>query len=169
MRAGFTLLEIIIGMALISIFFGIGALFVSKNQEREVSTFSIKLQQLAKDTLTQSKEGKRASLLVFENGKIQQSPLGFSPESSSKNTALKTLEIPSGVEIFAQPNSEATWEKIHPSLSASSSAPPFRWAFSGSGLCEPIALKIENKQHLETLSFHALTAGLKDTDEYEDE
>lgn len=175
MHRGFTLLEIVISMLVISILLGsaVGYMYFSSD-ERALKGASGEVELLAKRARTVSVLQQTPYALLFQEGEVRLMPWAEAI-SDEKTTALgrdiggSDVESPSGrapvrdgltfeagMNVFIRRWNTDAWlptgkNSIHV------------WRFDPDGLCEPIALRYELDGSWYEDVFHPLTASIRES------
>lgn len=151
---GFTLIEVVVTLVIISVILASAVLFLSQNNNRKVAEITQKTQILAKETLRESKFSNRAQSIF-----ITSSEIWSAPESSIQNdptetdSSIQRIEIPEGVTVSCRDSSNANW------VTLAKNDPPFVWPFTRNGLCGAVSIRFESDEAVQQMTFHPLTAG----------
>lgn len=150
-QRGFTLLEIVITMVIISVLLGSAALFFVGSSDESVEKLSRDTQLLAKKTMRSAKEKQRAYSIFITSKSVWAEPEMLNLEEAETSTSA--IPIDDGIIISYLLDEESGWQTI------SSNGATFVWSFSQNGLCEPLTLRFENDIAVDEVAFHPLTAG----------
>lgn len=152
-RAGFTLLEIMITMVIVSVLLGSAILFLAERSNGELEKLAQKTQILAKETLRNAKLQQRPFSIIISHKEIWAQPENWQLDDQNQPSANPTLDVPEGISISLSTHSDDEW------FTLDKSDPPFIWTFTQSGICDPLEIRFENDGGIQTIAFHSLTAG----------
>lgn len=153
-QKGFTLLEVIITMVIISTMIAGAVLYMSQSSQGPITELAQKTQILAKKTLREAKSTDRPqSIYISHNAIWAQAELVTTEDQTFRETPKGSIPVPEDITVSYLMPDDSTWTRL-----AKNDA-PLVWAFTQTGLCEAISLKFESEKAVHELSFHALTAG----------
>ncbi|MGJ8671566.1 type II secretion system protein [Rubritalea sp.] len=150
-RRGFTLLEIVVTMMIISVLLGSAALFFVGSSDEDVENLSRDTQRLAKKTMRSARDEQRAYSLFISPKSIWSEPEMIDLEYVESRP--NEIQIDEDITVSYLLDEESGWQRV------STNDTPFVWSFSQTGLCEPISLRFENDVAVDEVTFHPLTAG----------
>ena len=153
-RSGFTLLEIIITLAIISTIMGGAILMLTGGGSQLVDKVRLETQSLAKETLRDAKLHERPYSIIVSHEAIWSTPEVSRSEDDPLSPPEKGLiNIPETVTVSYLIAGDEEWSTI------TKSDEPLVWAFTQSGLCGALSLRFEDEDSIHEMSFHPLTAG----------
>ena len=151
---GFTLLELITVILIISVIFGSSIFFLSRSDKNDISHLPRKFEKLSKSTLTKARLEKKTHYIIFTHDKvtvvqsIDQTNKGTIPEMSSSELSMT---IPKDVSIAIRKSHEKKWTWLN------KNSDPVIWVFSISGICEELSIILKNEDSEMQATFHPLT------------
>jgi len=143
---GFTILELVIAMAIVVLFFGTAAIFAIQRGNEDLMLLSSDLRTLASESKEAALQENRSKYIIFTPTAIWQSN---DPDSEFDN-GLPHLSVKSEFTVSVRLDQE--W------ITLNKDNPKVIWLFSSSGLCEQISLKLEADDASYEYDFHPLTA-----------
>ena len=152
-RAGFTLLEIMVTMAIISIILGSAVLFLTNQSNGALEKLAQQTQIMAKQTLRKAKLEQRPFSISISPKEIWVQPARMQFEGEDLQPHSPGLTVPDGVRVSLLTHPEEGW------ITLSKNDPPFIWTFTQSGLCDSLEIQFEDDTGVQTIAFHSLTAG----------
>ncbi|MFC5050024.1 type II secretion system protein [Rubritalea spongiae] len=150
-QRGFTLLEIVITMVIISVLLGSAALFFVGSSDEAIEKLSRETQLLAKKTMRSAKDQQRAYSIIITSKSVWAEPEMLNLEEAETSTIA--IPVDKDITISYLLDEETGWQRI------TNNDSPFVWSFSQTGLCEPLTLRFENNIAVDEVTFHPLTAG----------
>jgi len=142
--AGFTLLEMIVAMAIIAIFVGTAASFASRRTSEEFLELESSLHAYIQDTRTLAINEQAAYYIHFKDNKFWRSK-----DLSIQSDNESAFEFPQQASLLIYIDEK--WTQI-------SKEKTYSWLFSRSGVCEPCSIRLNfDGASLET-AFDPLTA-----------
>lgn len=175
-RAGFTLMELIVVMAIVSIFFGAAMMMMSSPRlEKEIREAHHGIEDLALQARAMSYSYQQAFVIELREGEVRMMPLA-TPEDEIENelseemstpASLKPLDSMSWPRVFKIDPKYTLWVRRWNSNNYERVTDNTieRWIHQPNSPCEPLAVQLisENGDALLSRAFHPLTA--KATDE----
>lgn len=151
-RPGFTILEIMVVLAVIAIIFAGSLLLLSSKSDDAIHTLPGEIENLIKTSLEKTTQNKQTHYLHVSKNSIW---LG-TRDDEEKPTSTTTLQIPlpSNSSISYKAPSSDRWNLIQ------SNRDIVHLAFSTSGICEPVSLRISIDDSYAECDFHPLTGTL---------
>jgi prepilin-type N-terminal cleavage/methylation domain-containing protein len=138
-RRAFTLLEILVVLALMAVLFTLAAVhFGGISEERALAEPATEIKALAR---------KAQRTAVLEN---RSQTLSITP------SRVGDVNIPTDVQLLVRPWGTKQWHRP----GGEDKSPAFAWNFDPSGLCEPIGLRLELGPSSYEIDFHPLTGGV---------
>jgi prepilin-type N-terminal cleavage/methylation domain-containing protein len=154
LRAGFTILEIIIATAIVSIILGSAVLFLADQGNGALDKLAQQTQIMAKETLRKAKLKERPYSIHITATKIWVAAGSMQFEGGDIEPPESALIIPEGVSVsLLANNTDKNW------FTLSKNDAPFIWTFTQSGLCDSLEIRFEDDDNIQTVGFHSLTAG----------
>ena len=150
---GFSLLEILIVLAILALFSGYFLLrFDDSEAEELLSRSSQGVQRLALKAKKRSDVYKRDQYVVFSPGSVLLSDSSTGRvdgvDGDFTNPIIDSLEIPLGVRIEVRAKDGSTWQKLNELV----------WTFRDSGLSDPLELRFSFGRSYTIVDFNVLTA-----------
>jgi prepilin-type N-terminal cleavage/methylation domain-containing protein len=140
LRAGFTMLEIIVVMSIMVLIIGIGfASFSFMDDEDPFQKPAQKLTEMSKFAIQAAVLQHRSLTIAFD--KKGFGLLGITMPDGSY------YSVPTGMKVFILRMGARDWEK----------AEGHAWRFGEQGICEPIKIRFETQTGNRDLAFHPLT------------
>jgi prepilin-type N-terminal cleavage/methylation domain-containing protein len=171
---GFTLIEIMVVLGILMLMVGLGSKGVGMYND------STKLQQAADEIKFQAKSAWRSSVkdqnswqMVFSghNGQtVEIQPAQELPDDQAAQKAAEGTVNGGDGKMRTVFESDLTFRMKHFGDVQWQAPKPDRWVFQGSGICEPITIRIDRdnqvngKQEWVEMTFDPLTAGVQTTD-----
>ena len=152
-RAGFTLLEIMVTLAIISIISGSAVLFVANQSNGALDKLAQQTQIMAKETLRNAKLEERPFSIYITPREIWAQPESMQFEEENTTSPQSSLIVPQGVRVSLLTNQGDDW------FTLGKNDAPFIWTFTQSGLCDSLEIRFEDDDNIQTIAFHSLTAG----------
>ena len=152
-RAGFTLLEIMVTMAIISIILGSAVLFLANQSNGELDKLAQQTQIMAKQTLRKAKLEERPFSIYITPREIWVQPENMPLDDEDITPPKSSLIVPQGVRISLLTDPDEDW------FTLAKNDDPFIWTFTQSGLCDSLEIQFEDDDGIQTIAFHSLTAG----------
>lgn len=152
-RTGFTLMEIIVTLAIISTLIGGTIVMIANDGKDEITTITKDLQVLAKETLREAKLTERAQSIFITTEEIWAAPESDTSEDAAPTKGSSAIQIPEGVTVSYSYSGSNSWSTLK------NNNAPFVWAFTQTGLCDAVSIKFESEDAVSEMSFHPLTAG----------
>ncbi len=148
-RKGYSLLEILITLAILALFSGIFLLSFDDGEAEEVlSRCSIGVQNLALKAKKRSYAYRREQYIVVSPGSIMLSDSAVTQnEADAASQVIETVEIPSEVRVEVLAPGESKWQKLNELV----------WTFRDSGLSDPVGLRFSHGRSYTQLTFNVLT------------
>lgn len=140
-RAGFSMLEIIVVMSIMVLIIGIGfASFSFFDQQDPFEKPVQRLTEMSKFSLHSSVLQHRSMVIAFDKK-------GFGILGGSSVPGGSYYEVPDSMKVLISRLGAKRWEKAEGHL----------WRFGEQGICEPIKIRFESASGFRDLTFHPLT------------
>ncbi len=150
--AGFTLLEMIIVLAIIGLFTGLVVVGFGRSEpEMHLSDAANSIRKAAHQASQMSLLYRRDFFVIFDEEFIRVSETnvrGDEPFSKAAPDQIVSFPIPEGVGTEIRIGDEKKW----------GSSKGYSWWFRGSGLCDPVNVRLSYDRSYIELSFNVLTA-----------
>tara|TARA_R110002096_G_scaffold116864_5_gene253317 strand:+ start:2354 stop:2848 length:495 start_codon:yes stop_codon:yes gene_type:complete len=146
---GFSILEILITLAVVVLFSGFFVLYFDDSQDEELLTrCSSEVKGLALKAKKRSFAYRREHYLILSRSSILLSD-SFDPESSEGSAGLveKAFQVPAEVRMEILPPGKSKWVLVTEYL----------WTFRDSGLSDPVQLRFSVGGSYTELKFNVLT------------
>jgi prepilin-type N-terminal cleavage/methylation domain-containing protein len=151
-HSGFTLLEIVITLAIITTLLGSSILFFLGETKQNLEQTSQQTQLLAKHTMREARELQRPLSILFTNKHIWVVPES-SPVTKEPPSLEDSISVDENITISYLIDNEQGWTILEPN------SQPLVWTFTGTGICQALSLRFENDIATDEIDFHPLTAG----------
>lgn len=143
---GFSLLEIVVSLAILAVILGLGAFSVSRLFfEQDFERPAAHLKRMARIAAA------KANLHGFDHV-IRLEPGGAILSRAPSGIPIERVDFPSGVEVLVRPWGSNRWLR----------ADGYDWVFGASGLSEPLGVRFERGDSSIELAFHPLGGGIRD-------
>ena len=144
-HAGFTILEVIVVMAIMIMMIGVAA-FAIRQEDPDPS-----VRKPADDLIRLAKTAVRGSAVQGRSFSVLFEKKGFALFGSDDGQR-DHISLPTGMKMFVKRWGARSWEP----------AEGFRWTFGMQGLCEPIAVRLAAKDSVLEMKFNPLTGSPSD-------
>jgi len=145
-------MEMMIVMVVVSIIVAGSLVALSNDPSDEVHTLPLKIEKLTRRSLATAKNDKRTQYILISPDHIWQStdPSQTQPTAESSNK----VDFPPNSTISCKRIADTSWQQVQGLGDIAI------WAFSASGICEEISIRIELDNSSAEMQFHPLTAAI---------
>lgn len=163
---GFTLIEIVVSIFIITLIFGVATLSISSMQEEgKLKNEGIALKLAARKLMREAVDNNRSYSMTlapnffavgptYSANVLEGSFTGLSPEESMKQIRGERHQLEDGIQLWVQRWNEPMFRPPRK---------PFeRWIFEPGGICEPLSLRLTYGDATMSMVFNPLTAHVDD-------
>lgn len=154
--AGFSLLEMVITLAIIGILSGYFMLRFSESQEEQLLQPPASKLRLLSQQAMRSASAYREDYTMFFTQSEMALARGRGFEAGGEIEIVESIPVPSGVTVMLRLAGDEKWVEAEGDL----------WHFRPAGLCEPIEVRFAAGEAFVELAFDPLTARAEETSYY---
>jgi type II secretion system protein H len=152
--AGFTLLELTVVLFIMALFVTVAAVsFQGLDGEQVLRTPADELQRMAREAVRRAGMYEQPEVIVFEKhgfGIRYRDDVNATPDNGGANEWVRRVEIPDDISFRMKRWGQKEWKP----------AAGQHWMVQPSGLCEPLAVRLERGRSFIELQFNPLTGGV---------
>ena len=163
---GFTLIEIVVSIFIVTLMFGIATLsFQSIADEGKLSNEGTALKLAARKLMREAVQNNRSYSMTlapsffavgptYSQEALQGSFTGISEEDALKQIRGERHQLENGIQLWVQRWNEPMFRVPQ--------VPFERWVFEPGGICEPLSLRLTYGDATLSMTFNPLTAHVED-------
>lgn len=171
-RAGFTLIEIVVVLAIASVMMGGGlAYMVFSSDERVLRDASAEIELLAKRARTMAMLRQSAFALEFRESSVRLLPLALAGRTEKRGRGgsnsgpipieqagdgASQFDLPAGMSVFVRRWDSDAWLPARKTV-------VHVWRFDPDGLCEPLGVRLTTGESWSEDTYHPLTASIRES------
>lgn len=151
---GFTLLELIATMLIISVVVGSSAFFLSQSDTSDISHLPRKIEALSKSSIAKARREKQTQYIIFTHDQIRVTQSTLQDDQgkiANAESSKVSINLPKEVSIAVRKGNERHWTWLK------KKSDQVIWVFSMSGVCEEISVILKTEDAEYETSFHPLT------------
>ena len=159
---GFTLIEIVVSIFIVTLIIGIATLsFRSLRERGKLKTEAVALKLAARKLMREAVENNRSYSMTLAPHFFAVGPTysaaalegfyrGMDPEEAMKQIRGQRHQFEEGIELWVKRWNEPLFREPH--------VPFERWVFEPGGICEPLSLRLTYGEAKMSMTFNLLTA-----------
>lgn len=153
---GFTLLELTVVLFIMALFVTVAAVsFQGMDGEQVLREPAEELQRMAREAVRRAGMYEQPEVIVFEKhgfGIRYRDDVNATPENGGTTRWMRRVQIPEDITFRMKHWGQSEWKP----------AAGQRWLVQASGLCEPLAVRLERGNSYIEMQFNPLTGGVAD-------
>lgn len=143
LRAGFTVLEIVVVMSIMVLIVGIGVASFSLYDDEDP------FEKPAQSLTQMSRFAHQAAVIQHRSMTIAFDKESFGLLGVSMPDGASNFSVPKNMKVLIRRHRANNWEKAEGNT----------WTFGEQGICEPIKIRFESNAGSREIAFHPLTGG----------